>query len=245
MATIIRVAGADFSANAVGFIPPVSSGLVYWGLFGDTLAKTTRNLAPGASAATAVGNPGISAGYASFLPANNYISTGLVDTTSLTYLFVARSTSDMVSTTNRPFYMGVSGLLAGSGIYAYQVNGAMPAVNLRFTATVSVGGTPTNKILVQTIANLSTWSFIGATLDSGVAMNTYNKTDGTTATLATPDPHLITPTTILRVGSGVGGYGGAHDMAFAAVYNRALTSAEITTVYAFVKSYLATRSITV
>ncbi len=88
MGIIIRVNDADFSANSLGFVPPVSDGLEYMALF-ENGASLTRNLAPGKPAPSVVGVPGRKAHCATFTGASAYLLTAAAQSAEQTIIAVA------------------------------------------------------------------------------------------------------------------------------------------------------------
>jgi hypothetical protein len=249
MGTFQRVAGADFSAVAGGFIPPIAEGLKYWNFFGGDAAKSARNLAPGGAAAALVNSPAISPSYVSLGGASQsgaaYIETGVAETAALTYLLVSRATADMAVQGNRPMLIGNYNFAASpKGAALYDVVATIIRADAAYTdgATISSATTDIN----VTSGQLAAWNFKAASFGNATPRKVYNKTLGASATSGaeTRQRSLNTAATI-RVGTSLSGLFGPNDQAFAAVYNRQLTDAEIETIYQFVKTYLAARSITI
>lgn len=88
MGIIIRVRDADFSGNSLGFVPPVSDGLEYMGLY-ENGTSLNRNLAPGKGSPSIVGSPGRKAHAATFTGASAYLSTAVAQTSEQTIIAVA------------------------------------------------------------------------------------------------------------------------------------------------------------
>lgn len=254
MATIIKVAGADFSSNAIGFLPPISSGLLYWAFYGNTLAKSLMNLAPGGSGASVWSggaSPDVSAAYISTTGKINTtgkaLDTGIMATSSVTLLSVGRSSDTLGSTSTRPFLISNFNSTHGDGVYFSGTTG-LPQGTLTGTMSVS-SGTPTTAGGSVSEANASLWGFRGISATASTNIKIFNRTTAQTTTVTSAVPRLARTDYGYSIGGGGGGVGGSFtgqaDHAFAAVYGRALSDAEIDTIYAFVKTYLAAKSITI
>lgn len=243
MSTIIRVAGADFSANAVGFLPPVANGLAGWFMLGGTIDQSVRNLAQGGANAAAVGSPGVSSGYCSFdgnTP--SYLQTSIAETQDMTYIIAMRSGDTFADGTHAPAPIGT--FQSGQtpiGLGLLFLNGTLPTVQLRLYAgqdAVTSGTTSLN------VTDPDTWKFFAAVVESGAHRDIHNLTDNTGAT-AVPGARVDAgiSSRIVRVGSSYGGNRGISDIAFAAVYTRALSAGELAAIYAFVQPILSARGV--
>lgn len=245
MATIIRVSGADFSANAVGFLPPVSNGLLGWWHLGGTLANSQKNLATGLLS-TVVGSPTVAAGFLTLGP-SNYIDTGLAETNEWTFIVVAKNPAPGTAAANRPMY--ISNNLASPAIGAGLLEGGAtaPAGSFRTSVFFDNGSGGTTQITAQAAAtDVTVWHYVQGSASSTLA-RTVDKTTGAVATSALSGTRARNTSNTLRIGAAANntGLAGTPGMAFAAIYNRALTSTEEAAVYATVKALMAAKSITV
>lgn len=250
MGTLITVAGADFSANPVGFITPVTGSLGWWYLTGGSAAKVKKNLTLGGTDATIVGSPTYNAGYTSFPGANAaYLQTAVVDRTDVTYLAVVRGpNATYVSSATTAPVMGTVNLsggaaIAGSGVVLFTTGGITTSAPVPLGPSRWAGGsvTPTGSA-----TNLATaWHFLAVTFKTAVGVTFDNMTDGTHATSARADG-ITTGANSVMIGAlpDTASYKGPVDIAFAAVYPT-LTLANITTIYSAVKTRMALFSITV
>lgn len=245
MTTLITVDGVDASANSIGFAPPVSSGLVGWFHLGGTAAESVRNRAYGGAAGVSVGPPTFSAGYASSTGNTQRISTTLHDTAAITLLVVAKSNAAFNSITTRPTIIGTyaseAGGIAGAAIQVLSTPSVAPAATVAITASRDSAGLPIQTPASVAVANFSNWTFLAGVVQSGAVADgrkIYDKTNGTSG-VATPAtarlPNVASFITLMNMTSLVQG---AVDVAWGAIYNRALTEAEIDKIKPFVAKRL-------
>lgn len=254
MATILTVTGADFSANSVGFIAPVADGLVGWWYLGGTEAETKRDRA-GIANATLGGSPTINAGYASFggYSAGQWLQTAVTETAAFTMLCVARSTEAAHSGTDLPMFVSNYGNDAGNGgtpigASIYISAGTVPAGTLRLGGGQNANGTVLGQINTTfSVAASTSWNFYAGRLASTSANNTqqlnarhlFGKTSGQSHT-TNNYPRVVHSVNKMRIGAGFhSGFSGSCDVAFAALYSRALTDDEVETIYQAVKARMA------
>ncbi|WP_431281674.1 hypothetical protein ACQW02_20015 [Humitalea sp. 24SJ18S-53] len=248
MATLIRVPGADFSANALGFLPPVADGLQGWWYFGGTLAQSIRNLAPGGVDATATGSPAVSTGHISCIGNSVYLNTSIPETAELTILIALRSFATFANTANEVMPLSTYGSNGGAGFWLAKSGASVGPIGiLRAHSFVDNAGAYLQVPASITEANLSTWKFASMTVDDGVGTNVYDQTGGLTAAgTSALARKIVVPPRTFRIGSSYNtSFQGGVDLAFAAIYSRVLTLAERTSVYAAAQITLARRGITV
>lgn len=245
MGVQLTVKGADFSISPIGFAAPVSSGLEFWNYFGGTAAKTVRNLAVGKAAPSVVGTPVISTGFATFASLANYLQTGVLDQAEVTLLAVSRAPNlqantfgDTITTRNG------NGAAAGSGLrYNYAAVGSSKGI---VTASRNSSGTDAELTGVLSTDPQNNWGFYAARI--GAAYHRLdNRTTGQTISGSVANPRSTPNGLAYRIGSAYvnNSIAAPVDVAFAAIYSRCLTDAEITAIYAKVQSYLASLSITI
>lgn len=248
--------GADFSANAIGYEAPVTRGLRYWGFLGggtsaDAAVRTARarkNWA-GGSAALLVGAPVI-ADYAltGMKSGVNYLDTLIAETASMTAILVSRvPTADLAANATRPMMLGNGASTALPGINLYYANTTgLPKGSLTASLYHNVAGTTTIAASTITIPDITVWHASAFVADAGVGYRLRDMTAALTSGVVANTNARVVGATTLRVGSGGrSDYAGAHDVAFAALYSVALTDAEIDSIYAAVKTYLAPRGIAI
>lgn len=261
MTTRITIAGADFSANAVGFIPPVADGLLGWFYLGGTIAETQRDRA-GIADGVLAGNPTISAGYVTFsgYSSGQRMQTSIVETANITLLTVARSSDAFAAGATKPMFLsnygadpGNSNLLIGASLYVE--GGTPPAMLVRMGGGQNNNGTIQGQVNTNiTTADGTGWNFYAGsmaatssnTAATGNARKLYNSTTDQSHTTSNYPrvPHTVNT---FRVGAAYNAnFSGFCDVAFAAIYNRVLSDAEVETIYQAVKARLAAKhSITI
>lgn len=255
MTSIVIKGGADFSANAVGFRAPVSSGLVGWlfigGRDGDTsaqkIARSTRNMAFNDYTAVVVGSPTISTGYAT-LTAANYIQTDIPETESFTLLAVMRNPDTLANAAHNPAIINTAGpntLAEGRGIYFVMDSGtSAPPGRLRTYVSYGTAGSGTTTTGIVSPTDLaSQFEFVYATADDAAGAYTLgSRTEGVNGSGSfTAGARLLNAAgNPFRIGAAYSTSvaAGSVDLAFAAIYDRSLSPTEIGTVYEFVQAYL-------
>ena len=257
MTSILVKGGADFSANAVGWRAPVQPGLVMWlligGKAGDTTAqknaRSTKNLAFTSNSAVIIGTPTINTGYGS-LNFTNYIQTDAPETASFSLLAVARNTDTLASNAHQPGLIATAGITTvanGAGIH-WLFGSAAAAPPARLASYVSVGTPPSATTVVTNGANLpnasSQFEFVYLTADNTagtISMGSKSESLVTPGSFTAGTRCLNAAGSTWRVGAeyATSTAGGQADFAMAAIYNRALSAAEITTCYAFMQTYMS------
>lgn len=253
---------ADFSANAIGYEPPVTRGVQYWGFIGGgagvtdaaKLARVRKNWISGKADGGIVGAPVPAVDYTSkFKTATNYIDTGVAETDAMTLLLgfrvpgatASNPTTDLATNGTRPMMMGNMGT-GGVGLYISGTTG-LPSGVLSGAANYDNSGTPAVQIGTLTIPDVTAWRMASLTVTPGTGFRLRGLTSGISAYKAdTRTRSKNTATSTIRIGStGRNDFLGEHDICFAAVYTVALTDAEIDSIYAAVKSFLAPRGIAI
>ena len=249
MATIIKVSGADFSAVAVGFVPPVASGLVGWWLLGGSQAASVRNLAPGGADAGVAGAPSYSAGYASFDGvAGAYFTTSIPEAESMTFVVAGRSADTFAGATTRPaFVSAYNNTLEPTGValMAQAVgSGGAPACNMGLFVDYDSG---TGAITATNLPAFDSFRAFAGVVEGGVGRTVYDLTGATSTTASSAASRSSTGIAArnMQIGAGYAGNRGISDIAFVAIYSRALSAGELTTIYEFVDPILAARGVTV
>lgn len=250
MTAIWTITGDAFSANPVGFSPPITAGLKGWWYLGGTSAKTTRNLAFNGDAAL-VGSPTIEEGYVSFagFSGGQWMQTTLAETENDTLLVVARSAAAFSSGSTRPHPIGntgpdagFSGTEHGSAILVYETVGA-PSAGVRGVQSHDGGaGTPVSHLTGQiTVTDLTDFKFLAKSFnDTSNTKLTRNVTDSQSTSNTNTGARILHTTNTHRIGgSYTSTYGGPCDVAFAAIYDTALTSDQMGEIYEFVARYLS------
>jgi hypothetical protein len=247
MTTIITVTGVDAADNSIGFAPPVSSGLVGWFHIGTDATSSIRNRASGGSAASVAGSPTFSSGYGSFSSTANRIDTANADTAATTLLVVARSSDDFSVSTERPLLLGAYNAIGsdfyGSGIMVTGTPSSAPAATVVFRAGRDVASVSTMASASITVSDLSEWTFLAGGCPAAAAATgrvIYDKTNGTSNVASVATDRIVHPSRTHQIGAASSSLvQGGSDVAWAAIYNRLLSEAEIDKIYIFVKRRLA------
>lgn len=254
MATLITIQGADFSANSVGFIAPVTTGLLGWWWLGGSVAETQQDRA-GIANAVLSGSPSIEDGYVSFggYSSGEYLTTAIEEVDEFSLLVVARSTEGAHSSPDLPMFVSNYGNDAGNGgvplgASIYISAGTVPAGTVRLGAGQNNNGTKQAQINTTfSVAASTGWNFYAGTLadtsaDTSQALNArvlYNSTTGQSNS-SSNYPRVPHSANTMRIGAGYdSAFSGSCDVAFAAFYSRVLSATEVETIYQAVKTRLA------
>lgn len=239
----------DGRANALGFRPPVSTGLVGWWWLGGSKSASEKNHAYTSQAAL-MGSPTIHESYVSFggFAANQWLQTEIAETEDLTWMCVARTGGTLASAAERPALLTT---WAGSDPgYANQTNGSLlyyPSTTGGTQGTLTggvghhTGGTVTMDLgATLSVADRGAWAFLGMSFnDTSNEKVLFNKTLGTSATNTVSTSRSPRTELKLRIGGGHNSTaGGPCDMAWAAAYSSGLTAEQIQDTYEFVQNTL-------
>lgn len=237
----LTVPNADFSGAAIGFSPPVTTGLLYWNYF--TAGNIARNLAVGQGAPGVFnGTPAQGSGYATF-SGTEYVDTGIADMAEETMLLVARWGGSL-SNNSAMGDFGASALngtrSTGAGMI-FTTNSGLSVVT-QTTGRYHVSDDTTSSDTESITTSASVFSFWSGTANDS-ATSFQNWTTNQSAGGAKSDPRDPSTRTI-RIGSG-NNLTTSCDVAFAAVYSGVLSPAQIASLYSVVKTYLNTLSISI
>jgi hypothetical protein len=236
MALSIQISDADFTQVIASLSLPDRSGLVAEYTFGESDAKSIVNrAAPGLASMTLVGSPVYGSNYAEIKSGGAYgsvgFNTGVSCPTDATMIVVVRK-----KTALPVFFAELSGTYDGFLNYT-----SAPALYNNQSGTLS------NVANVAVPAHTDFAFFAGRmpkgqngeiyTYASGVLTTDIAETAGGSGSRGVGP--LLIGTSISNGGSGVA------DIAYAALFERVLSAAEVASAYASLKAYLATRGVTV
>lgn len=254
MGIVVKVKGADFSAQASKFIAPITDGLQYWNFFGATETLATRNLVPGKASSSIVGTLGYGDNY--IRPSNgSCIQTLVPETNDQTFIVVygaevgqryllASGFSDRpVPTPGKPsrgtslFTSGsqVTGRFTLNGTIAYY-DGAQGNSNSLQSQMYNV---ETGSIALNTMRTTST--YVNQTLSLGGGAET-------TTSLSLADGQIRDRSAAnYRIGYSVSDsdYKDGVNIYAVIMYNRYLSDAEMTTLKTWLRNFYAKKGITV
>ncbi|HEY2605035.1 MAG TPA: hypothetical protein VGJ10_03320 [Paraburkholderia sp.] len=250
-------AGADFSGSAIGWDAGVNAGLAYANFYGATAAKNVRNLAVGGPTPKIVGAPTQNANSVVLLDAANYIDTGVSQTADLTALVVFKATADGGSSMVLGNYKSprLNDTVQSSGYSVYTVPGSnttdnIVSVRLNASEYSGVAGDASAALTLEASGRepVGVFKAFAARCRSADKVRTvFDLGVGDFVTVTGTQTIDVAAGTI-RIGSSYGVAGpfpNTCEVAFAGIWNVALTDAQIQTVYARVKAVMASAGIAV
>ena len=242
---------ADAFAYARVIRPPISDGLEFWNYYGGG-SDPRRNMVRGKPAAIVRGDPSANGGdfYIRCEGMIDYIQTAVAASERFTLIAVAKpvmpdaGSAPMITNTNSISQTGV--VTTGAGIY---FNDSVQGNNLmRLTAQQAGNNAGANTVVFASTAEFDA-SVAGAQMHVGWCEadgRRRAKIMGTTLTGSTPSALPAMLGQPYRIGSQYNaGSDGVVDIYAAIIYSRALSDAELATVYDFVRTFYARRGITI
>lgn len=231
----LNMGGTSGASLGIGFVPPVTSGLLYWGMLGQSAKRTARNMLVGSLPGSIVGTPDYSPAFADFVGGTEYLQTLIQEPLAGTFLAVAKPPSASGNA------FAITSFNAGNQANAslYFSNG-IPSLGM---ARVNAGGTSTATLTITGDTTATTeFSFLAARFSETV----MHVRDWTHAmeNVATPSGTRAAPTRNLRVGGAYSASAGC-SVAFAAAYDRVLGDDEVSEIHQRVAALLAPYSIAV
>ena len=233
MPVSIQIAGAEF-ANVIGSLSlPSRVGLAGEYIFGGTEADCIKNRArPGLASMTKVGTPAIGANFVeirSSTPGNNGFDTGLVCPPDATIIVVVKKDTGM------PVFMSTASPFSGFHNYL--------GTNVLLYNSQSGTAAGVADVLAPTHTD---YAFYAGAMPAGGLGKIYNYVSGVLATNVAEINGGARGTDTLKIGTSLASGGvGVAKMAYAALYDRVLTEAEVAAAYASLKGFLATRAVVV
>lgn len=247
MGTTFTIKNADFSANAVGYVPAVPEGLEYLNFFGVDAVRTARNLAPGKPPGVIAGSPVYGENSVTLTPKTNYIATSVHQTASMTVLLVI----DPIVETPRSIIFGNADLSPVSNGFFLMLPATGAAdgfADIRFTAAQNSGSGSTNiNADLPNSLPVGALRAVVARMDESTRQRMLSiPSAGARAVNTGTAPVDIGPAPLL-LGSyyHTSTFTAPFEIAAAAIYSRALSDAEIAVLYRSIASYYARRSISV
>lgn len=243
-------ANADAFAYARVIRPPVTDGLEFWNYYGGA-SDMRRNLAPNKPAAIPVGDPTGGDFYIRCVGMTDYIQTAAEASAQFTLIAVAKAVmpdagnAPMISNTGS---MSQTGKVTTTGGAIY-LNDVTPGNNLmRLSAMQAANNGGANQMVVASTDDFDA-SAPGVRMFTGRCEadgDRIAKIMGTTLTRGTNSALPAMLGQPYRIGSQYTSGGvGIVDIYAAIIYSRALSDAELDTVYDFVRTFYARRGITI
>jgi hypothetical protein len=235
MSALLIKTSQSLEARATDIKLPVMTGLEVCSFLDTSLGKAARNLAPGKPDLTLVGAPSVNDNRVGITSGSAYFQSDCLETTEATLISVARLTSAGTGAGSRPMLISSyqdqvadSGFGASLFLSSAAVFGTAGLTGLtNWSAAPAI--TPTN------------WHFL-YTIITTTSQKTGSKTTGVSSTDLTPANARVVSGRKYRIGSAFASYLGTADMAFAAIYSGALSDANITSLYDWLKPILAART---
>ncbi|MFJ4115893.1 hypothetical protein ACIPV9_10880 [Pseudomonas psychrophila] len=259
MGVILYANNVSFEANAIAFIPPVAENLEYWGLFGGSVEKTIRNLAPGKGAGETIGVPVINQSFVTLSNAN-YLKTKALDSAGLSIVLVARFTEDgsnsALASTGGQGNRKSGALGLTSGIQFVRNAGAVALTgsdDIRATRYMFSGADNGATVSLQASRPVLAGQWAALSMVHSPATHTVtvtNLTTGQSVSTVAAAPNLTEDVSVAQIligsqGLGIPGYVGSTDMAAAAIYSAALNASSLALVYDRLKKTMALRGINI
>lgn len=233
MGNSIQISGATFANALTSLTLPDRSDLIAEYVFGGDATESVKNRANSSAPLTAVGAATYSSNSVTTTGLSTYFTTGLTPGQNSTHIIVRKAPSTGVFILDFGNDDNLEGAALGFGSYSgssifYDTRGytsmtappnlAFPSVGSSFVFQAGVHNT-------QVAARLYQYASGVQSFDDGVVK-------------------AITPAPIY-IGSKATGSGVTREIAYAAIFNRSLSAAEIAAAYTSLKAYLATRGVTV
>ncbi len=251
-----------YAAGALGLVLNVTRGLRGVWYPGVTAAKSIANrYSTGAGDASVVGSPTYASTYATLTSGTNYLQTPVAETGSFTAMLVVRSGAAFAAAGTRPVFLG-NNADGGIALYVSATSGSPQAtltLSARYTtaaATDGAGGTPyidatatplTEAVTSIAVTDMSAWHLICVRVTAGTGRSINDLTRGVSGNTSLTSTRLLGKSIPnLRLGNGGrSDYLGTQDMAAAVLANVAWTDAEMNSVAAQIRSFMAGRGITI
>jgi hypothetical protein len=238
MGVALTIDGADYSANPTGLLlPAASDALLYANFFGDAAGNQSRNLAPGRAGGLVTGAITPTANnQAGQFNAANFVDTGIPDQDAVTLVSVARQTSLSDGTFAYAIGSYLSDTRAGANVL-FSPQSPHPTYALAgYTGTNGVG-----QVFSVGQAPSTQFSFTCTRTSSAYGISYDNKSGGGGQNVVgLPGPRRPSNTSYLIGRAPVEGQfvNGNVEIAFAAIFGRVLSDAELDAIYQRIRRIL-------
>ncbi len=253
MGIVVKVKGADFSAQASKFIAPITDGLQYWNFFGNSENLAKRNLVPGKPSSAVIGTLGYGENY--IRPSGGSCVQTLVpetDDQTMIVVYAAETGMRYLFSNGNADRMGTSDGKQSRGCSIYTA-GSMVAGRMTMNASMSYydgaqGSTQQSQAGLYNIPS------------SGMALETFRTTSSYLShTVAITGNDEVASSTSLadgqvrdkssgkyRIGYGITDTDYKDGVSIYAVimYSRYLSDAEVTTLKTWLRTFYAKKGIT-
>ena len=241
----------DYQNKATRYLPPNTTNLLYWGMYGKDVAFTSKNHKDG-STITAIGSlvyPNNN--YATFKGGSSYLKTSNIQVPNMTFISVFKVDTevavDLVSNYASPGQAGSPASVRGCGLELQVGTASDGKLNVIVNGSVNISGTDT--IAPSTILasyTVGTWCCLAGTINSTTGeRKVYNLTAATSQAQTNANPISLGSGT-LQIGSRITTpTTNDANIAMTAIYSDAKTSNELQAIYTQLKTYFAKRGIAI
>lgn len=241
----------DYQAQGIRFLPPNTTNLLYWGMYGKDVAFTAKNHKDGSAVAT-IGTPIYpNANYATFKGGTNYLKTPVLQTPSLTLIAVFKIDSEvafnLLSVFNGTGQPASPSLVRGAGLELQVGTASNGKLNLVANRSVNVNGTDTVSPATMVAGyTAGEWCAVAMTVNNATGLcKVYNLTKNTFGINLNTKPISLN-TVGFAVGSKITSpTTNDANIAMTAIYSDSKTDAEINDIYVKMKQYYAKRGIAI
>lgn len=244
----------SYQDKAIRFLPPNTTNLLYWGMYGKDVGFTTKNHKDG-STITAIGAPVYpNPNYAVFKGHTNYLKTSVIQVPNMTFICVFKIDTevaiDLISNYASPGQAGSPASVRGCGL-ALQVGTASDGkLDVVVNGSVDISGTDTSApSTILASYPVGTWCCLAGTVNSTTGDRTvYNLTAGTSQVQNNTNP-ISLGSAALQIGSKVTQTTppslNDSNIAMSAIYSDVKTSTELQAIYSQLKTYFSKRGIAI
>ncbi|VED50047.1 Uncharacterised protein [Raoultella terrigena] len=239
----------SLSNIATGIIPPITNGLEFYNLYNDA-SKLGRNFATGKPQATVVGSPAFNGESITCTNLGNYINTNVPQTQEMTILTIGQPTAvsgNFVHWSNygSPITNGGTGLTSADFL-RQSVSTGNPSLSLSY----SDDSFATRKILSYGISSgadtIKLRAFATVFSQAGMTTRARDLTNAKVLVNAIPTSGVLSLAGTILLGSHYTTVEASAGNLFACmIFSRALSDAEINTLYTSLKSYYAGKGISI
>lgn len=225
----VALTGDSYPA-LLGFSIPVVDSLEGAFLFGDGVAQMTRNYAPSKADAKTVGTLRTGVGYALF-DETGYLNTGIMEAQEMTIVCIGRSEG-----VSNPAYLGNNLSIVGGGFGLMPQSSGFRGTSIRNAAVESLN-------VAGDYKNFSAMALVLKQSAPNVATNLSTGVSVAGASSAARTLEKVNPILIGRLPSNA--FKTPNEQVAVLIYSKALSDAELTSVYRWAREYAAEKGFAV
>ena len=240
----------DFSGLNMGFVPAVSAGLKYLNFYGVNKDRTSRNLADD-SKVVVTGSPEYLPASARFTPYVNFLTTAQKQPADMTILMCVnlQKVSSSFIGTYRGTRPSADGVLS-NGVRLTSAAGdggsSQAALSFNVSQTSGVAGAATENVGASLLLHPTGWAFVSASVDATkrVALRSHTANLLQEVSL-TKEKDINTTDFVIGGLKDTSTFSAPNEIAFCAIYERALSLSEKNEMYESIKKFMAVQGITI